>query len=466
MTRAAFATCRAHPPRPWPRAALALALAATLAAAPARTGELVPPPEAGEGDYELERADSLADGAYETSYSASGTPRTSPRRAQRLRCRGGGTSGSLREGDDALAGGRLEAPLARGTLRVGRLAPRWGRGLVFGAPAEVWSVVAADRGESGTFRGRAGEGAAWEAGERVTVLSGRFARRTIHGLRAGAGPYSLGGAAGRTGSQASAGCDLGVSSHELAMDGRGGWRAESAWSAAEGSVALGLFARAGTPGYRSLAEPKRTGPARALATTARVTGERREARALLALWRYRPGAAGVRASLEARQAIGPQAEVTAGFEEQRGTRRDPALASAASTPAGIRQGAWCEWRAEGRRGRLALRHEWWGARAFVRSAVRRLSVASADAALPGGARLAVTHAAWLARRGERSYLLEAAEDRLVLRALAGDGTRTRCELSVPAMGGRARLGIALAESGGRAAAPRWTAEWTRRARLQ
>jgi len=448
-----------------PAAMLTAILAAMLSASPAPADELVPPPEAGEGDYELERADSLADGAYETSYSASGTPRTAPKRAQRLRFRGGGTTGSLREGDDALAGGRLEAPLARGTLRVGRLAPRWGRGLVFGAPAEVWSGAAADRGESAEFRGRAGEGAAWESGGRMTVLTGRFARRTIHGVRAGAGPLLLGGAAGRGGSQASAGYDLGASAHELAMDGRGGWRAESAWNAAEGPVALSLFARAGTPGYRSLAEPRRTGPARALATAARLSGSRGDARARLALWRFAPGASGARASLEVRRRLAGEAELLAGFEEQRGTRRDPAYASSAAAPAGMRQGAWCEWHAQGPRGRLALRHEWWGERAFVRSAVRRVAVASADAALPGGARLAVTHAAWLARRGERTYLLEAAEDRLVLRALSGAGTRTRCELSVPAMGGRARLGIVIAEGNGRSVAPRWSAEWTRRARM-
>lgn len=444
---------------------LAGALAALLAAGPAPAEELVPPPEAGEGDYALERSDSLGDGAYETSYSASGTPRTAPKRAQRLRFRGGGTSGSLREGDDALAGGRLEAPLARGTLRVGRLAPRWGRGLVFGAPAEVWSGAASDRGEAAEFRGRAGEGAAWESTGRLSVLSGRFARRTIHGVRAGAGPLLLGGAAGRGGSQGSAGWDLGASAHELAMDGRGGWRAESAWNAAEGAVALSVFARAGTPGYRSLAEPLRTGPALALATAARIARAGGDARVRLALWRFAPGASGARASLDVRQRLAGEAELLAGFEEQRGTRRDPAYAASAATPAGMRQGAWCEWRAQGPRGRLALRHEWWGARAFVRGGVRQVSIASADAALPGGARLAVTHAAWLARRGERTYLLEAAEDRLVLRALSGAGTRTRCELSVPAMGGRARLGIAIADGGGRPAAPRWTAEWSRRARL-
>jgi hypothetical protein len=447
------------------RSLAALALAGWFTASGAFSEELVPPPEAGEGDYELERADSLAEGAFETSFSATGTARSTPRRAQALRFRGGGTSGSLREGNDALAGGRLEAPLARGTLRVGRLAPRWGRGLVFGAPAEVWAGAAQDRGEGAAFRGRAGEGAAWAAGERVTVLTGRFARRTVHGARARAGPLSLGGATARGGSQASLGSDLGAASHELAVDGRGGWRAESAWDASEGAVTLSVFARAGTPGYRSLAEPRRTGPARALAARATLAGESGETRALMALWRFAPGADGVRTSLEVHRRLVHHADVLFGFEEQRGTRRDPAYLAGAAATAGMRQGAWCEWHAGDPRARLALRHEWWGERAFVRSAVRRVSVASADAALPGGARLVVTHAAWLARRGERAYLLEDGEDRLVIRAISGAGTRTRCELNVPAMGGRARLSIAIAESGGKTAAPHWTAEWTRRARL-
>lgn len=448
----------------WRRAVAGLALALLVAPA-GRAQELTPPPEAGEGDYEAERADTLAEGAYETSWSANGTARSAPRRAQRLRFRGGGTSGSLREGDDALAGGRLEAPLARGTLRVGRLAPRWGRGLVFGAPAEVWSDVAPGRGGTPALRGRTGEGAAWDAGERVTLLTGRFARRAIHGARAGLGPLALAGAAGRPGRQASAGLGFAGSAHELAVDGRGGWRAESAWFAGEGPLGLRLLARAGTPGYRSLAEPKRTGPSRALAASARAGGARRDARLLLAAWRFAPGAAGARLSAEARQSLARGAELFAGFEEQRGTRRDPAFAASAPGPAGMRQGLWCEWRVGDARGRLALRHEWWGARAFAREAVRRVSIASVEAALPGGAVLAVTHAAWLARRGERAWLLETAEDRLVLRALTGAGTRTRAELAVPAAGGRATLGIAIAEPGGRAAAPRWTAEWTRRARI-
>jgi len=445
--------------------ALRLAAALLALAGAARATDLVPPPEAGEGDYELELADSLAEGAYETSWSASGTSRTAPKRSQRLRFRGGGTSGSLREGADALAGGRLEAPLARGRLRVGRLAPRWSRGLLFGAPAEPWSASAADRGEGAAFRGRSGEGAVWEAGDRVAVLTGRFAKRPLWAGRALAGPVALGGAAVRGAAQASAGFGRKHAAAELAADGRGRWRAEAAWFVREGRVRAAVFARGGLAGFRSLAEPKRAGPARALSAAGSFADGVREARALLAAWRFAPGASGARASLEVRRRLVHHATVLVGFEEQHGTLRDPALGAKAAGGTGMRQGAWLEWHGESPRGRLALRHEWWGARAFARAAARRVSIAQAEAALPGGARLAVLHAAWSARRGERAYLLETGEDRLVLRALTGAGSRTRCELAVPALGGRARLSIAIAESGGRAAAPRWTAEWTRRARL-
>lgn len=437
---------------------------ALLAASAAHATELVPPPEAGEGDYELELADSLAEGAYETLYSATGTSRTAPKRSQRVRFRGGGTSGSLREGDDALAGGRLEAPLARGRLRVGRLAPRWGRGLLFGAPAEPWSAAATDRGEGAAYRGRAGEGATWEAREQLTVLAGRFAKRPLWAARACTGPLALGGAAIQGAAQASTGFERDDVAAELAADGRGRWRAEAAWSVREGPVAATLFARGGLAGYRSLAEPKRSGPARAVAASVSHAGRTRETHALLAAWRFAPGAAGARASLDVRQALARGSELQLGLEEQRGTLRDPFYATSAG-PTGLRQGAWCEWRGESARGRLALRHEWWGARAFARAGVRRLSVVSAEAVLPAGARLGVLHAAWVARRGERAYLLETAEDRLVLRALSGTGSRTRCELAVPVLGGRARVSVALAESGGLAKVPRWTAEWTRRARL-
>lgn len=446
--------------------ALALALLGTPPARPAGAQEFTPPPEAGDGDYEVERTDSLADGVYETTYAANGSVRSAPRRSQRLRFRGGGTAGSLREGDDALAGGRLEAPLARGTLRVGRLAPRWNRGLLLGAPAEVWSEVAPERGELAALRGRAGEGAAWEAGERLAVLSGRFSRRTLHAARASAGPFTFAGVGGPAGRQASAGVGFAGSGHELAMDARGNWRAESVWNAAEGPLALRVLVRAGTSGYQSLAEPRRTGPSRALAASARGGTGRNEARGLFALWRYAPGAPGYRGFLEVHRSLVQHADVFVGFEEHRGWRRVPGSSAAAAAAVGMRQGTWCEWRAASPRGRLALRHEWWAGRPWLRSVVRRVSIVNVQAALPADMLLSVAHAAWRVRRGERAYVLETDADRLVLRALSGAGTRTRCELDAPVLGGRARLGIAISGGDGRDVAPRWTAEWTRRARLE
>ena len=94
-----------------------------------------PPPEAGEGDYTLEQADSLDDAEFEVAIGAASRGGSELRRSQRVSFRGGGARGTLRDGDEALSGGRVEAPLAGGTLAAGRLAPRWGRGLALGGAA-------------------------------------------------------------------------------------------------------------------------------------------------------------------------------------------------------------------------------------------------------------------------------------------------------------------------------------------
>jgi hypothetical protein len=77
----------------------------------------------------------------------------------------------------------------------------------------------------------------------------------------------------------------------------------------------------------------------------------------------------------------------------------------------------------------------------------------------------VTHATFRARRGEHVYLPEIEADRLVLRALAGDGEHTRVELRCPIAGGMAEA--ALNRTWAQARTPRlqWTLEWTRRARI-
>ena len=81
-------------------------------------------------------------------------------------------------------------------------------------------------------------------------------------------------------------------------------------------------------------------------------------------------------------------------------------------------------------------------------------------------RLAVTHAVFRARRGEHVYLPEAQADRLVLRALSGDGERTRLEIELPFAGGRAQAALNRTTSGAKPPRMQWTLEWTRRTRAR
>ncbi|HEV2106327.1 MAG TPA: hypothetical protein VGU27_11430, partial [Candidatus Eisenbacteria bacterium] len=110
------------------------------------------------------------------------------------------------------------------------------------------------------------------------------------------------------------------------------------------------------------------------------------------------------------------------------------------------------------------RHELWGGRAFARDAVRRALIAGAEVRLPRGGSLAVAHVVYRTRRGERLYLAESGDDRLVLRALAGAGARTRLELRWPTPAGLAR-GVLAMTGGGASPAVTWTVAFSRRTRL-
>ena len=79
-------------------------------------------------------------------------------------------------------------------------------------------------------------------------------------------------------------------------------------------------------------------------------------------------------------------------------------------------------------------------------------------------RVALTHAVFRTRRGESLYLGEAESDRVVLRALSGEGRRSRLELLVPAGRGRVRATLLVTTLGGAQSEPRWTMEWIRRSR--
>src|SRR5262245_15631640 len=194
----------------------ALILAVLACASAARAQSLEPPPEAGDGDYTLEHADSLADAEFEVAIGASSNGRSEPRRSQRVSFRGGGARGTLRDGDEALSGGRVEAPLAGGMLAAGRLAPRWGRGLVLGGSSEPWVFSPSDRGVGARFRGRAGTGLAYDT-ERGDVFAGRFADRSVFGVRARAGPGALGLLASGRAIQASVALEGEARSLELAV---------------------------------------------------------------------------------------------------------------------------------------------------------------------------------------------------------------------------------------------------------
>src|SRR5262249_33795468 len=143
--------------------ALLLTLAISALASRARAQPAEPPPEAGEGDYTLEAADSLADDELEVAVGAASRGGADFRRSQRVSFRGGGARAPLRDGDDALNGGRVEAPFAGGSLAAGRLAPRWGRGLALGGGSEPWVFTAEDRGAGAAYRGRSGSGLAYES---------------------------------------------------------------------------------------------------------------------------------------------------------------------------------------------------------------------------------------------------------------------------------------------------------------
>ena len=88
---------------------------------------------------------------------------------------------------------------------------------------------------------------------------------------------------------------------------------------------------------------------------------------------------------------------------------------------------------------------------------------------PAGSALRVTHCAYRVRSGESLYLVENASDRVLLRTVTGTGRRTSLELRVPGAGGRVHGTLELpwvAGARGSAARPRWTLDWTRRARTR
>jgi hypothetical protein len=458
------------------RLAVALVLAATLSprAAPAEEAPppaadsvvTEPPPEVPEGtDYEVERADSLSDASLEVGFSASGRSGERPRSGRRVRFRGDGVSAQVREGaGDPLAGAAIDTRGAGGVWRAGRLAPRWGRGLVLGSAGLPWSRSALDRGDDARFRGRAGDGLSYRRAGTVSVdaLAGRFSRNDLACLRLGAGGASAGLVGARGGDlQWSLGLERPGGEGEIALERSGRWRMEAATGRALGPVTLAAQARGGSEGFRSLAEPARSGPAHAAAVSAAAPLGCADLQAIGALWRFRPGLAGARGALEVGLRFAQHDLLALGVEEQQGARR-----ISSSAPPGTRRGAWAEWRGGPPGLSLALRHEAWGEDRLARHAVRVVSGARVAARGPLGTAVEVAHTVFHARRGESLYLAEAEADRLIVRALSGDGERTRIEFRAPAVGGTLRAALDLAATGGKPPRPRWALDWSRRARAR
>ncbi len=449
-----------------PHAAFAFALALAAPFAPAACAQSPePPPEAEPGDWSVERADSLAPGWTETTFDSRGKRGSAPSTGERMRFRSGESAGSLRGGGEALPGARLEAPLAAGTLRAGRLGPRWGRGLLLGAAAQPWAVQADDRGDDAPLLGHAGDGAQWRMRDGgLELLAGRFSRRTLFGARVRRGPVALAALGDDADAQASVALERGAMAVEWAANRAGRWRAEFSARRATARTTTVLRARGGLATFRSLAEPARAGPPHVLAVGETARRGAGTLRACAALWAFASGACGAATTLEVERRLVHHAAVAVGFEEQHGTRRDPALASAPAADTPMRQGWWCEWRGRAGGRTLDLRHELRGGRAFARGTVRRAVIAQGESALPAGGSLAVMHSAWSTRAGESLWISESDGDLLTLRAASGAGQRTQVVLALPFVGGRARATVHWTTAASQRAVPGWALEWTRRMR--
>jgi len=441
-----------------------VALAACLALAlisGARAEPIDAPTDVPEGqDAAYEVNDSLAAGEVELGLGLDGAGGKAPVHRRRVRFDEPDFSGALREGrGDPLAGGEVEARGAGEGFALGKLSPAWGRGVLLGSPAEPWQRAALARNSA--RRGRAGEGVRLSGGKglRTEAPAGRFARRDLGGMRVRGGPLALGMVAGRRGElQSSLALARGRGDVEGVIDRRGTWRVEASLERPFGGSTLSGTVRAGRAGFHSLADPSRASPARAVTVAASASSWIGETRALAGAWRFRAGRAGARLAIECRRALTGGSRAACGFEEQQGVGKDDARAAPA-----LRQGSWLEWSSREGPLALALRHESWGATPILRDVVRAVTSVRVDARAPFGMRVTLSHAVYRTRRGESLYLPESESDRLVLRALSGEGQRTTLELLAPAgRRGRVRATLRISTSGVRQGAPQWTLEWMRR----
>ena len=78
----------------------------------------------------------------------------------------------------------------------------------------------------------------------------------------------------------------------------------------------------------------------------------------------------------------------------------------------------------------------------------------------------MSHTVYRVASGESAYLAENGPDRLILRALSGEGERSRIEALVPIAGGRVRASLDLTRTVTSAERTRWTFDWSRRGRAR
>ena len=416
-------------------------------------------------DYTAAPDDSVDSGSVSVGYGLSGRAGRTPGASRTLRFRGDSVEAGVREGDaDADAGGDVSSRTHGRVLRIGRIAPAWGRGLAVGAPADPWTVR--QRSAAGPFepRARGGDGVscAWP-GLGVDGFAGRVGGHEVFGLGLARRGVRLGSVSARGRPQCvSLAVEREDGAFELALSSARRWRAEATMTG--GSTVLGgqLRMAAGDESFQAPLAPARATPSRAAVATIAAGSRALRCTATLAGWRYRVDAPGTRAGLEVVWRNVTRGVWSAGFEEQHGARRAP---SATAKLPGMRQGAWLEWRGETPIAALTVRSERWGSRPFVRARVRESLAMGVEAPLPNGMSVHVSHTVYRAHSGETVYVPERDTDRWVLRALSGAGDRTRATLKLPLAEGTLSSSLVMTRARG-PAKTQWAMQWSRRIRLR
>ncbi|HTM57355.1 MAG TPA: hypothetical protein VL123_02950 [Candidatus Udaeobacter sp.] len=435
-----------------------------------------PPDDADpERDYEIERDDLLAKGSFEMGYAFSQRAGSSLRRRRLLRVREPTLEAHVRDGQgDPLAGAELGTRVRGGWLATGRLAPRWGRGLVLGTPGDPWRSgfmgAAAARSRAG-----AGDGVEYRARDLpVDLLVQRVRRVALGGFAVDGAHEGAGMVVRRDESRArSALFSLWSlrpnTSGELGADSRGRWRGEGVFETASPPFVT-LAGRLGHTAFDGAVPPRTLAP-RSIVATAWHSPPAPISLALAASWwRFRTAATGARAALEVRADLPQHDRIAAGWEERHGRRRvarTPGSACDCGSGAdGFRQGLWLEWRGGPPGFTTTARQEISGARSGLRSVTRRAASAGVTATPVRGIELGIASTVYRSRSGEPQYLSEDENDRRVLHALAGAGRRSRMVLMFPAAGGRVRATLVLTQAADRVTMPQWTLDWTARTRTR